>query len=247
MRWKLLRRRLSVSAPRVIVRSHLPWPLRWAVAAVVLGFSGALALWAFETGKEIAGLEADAKAELARLRIEVQQLRQDRDTAQSIANAADGIIKAERATQERLAQDLRQAQARSQDLEADLGFFQRLLPAAPGQPLQLRALQAESPTPGRTRYQMLVMQQTSAPGPGGGMSRPPPEFQGRYDILLGGLLDGSPWSMTLPGGAQPLAVRQYARVEGLIDHPPGVVLKTVQARVTDAHGAVRATETLRLP
>jgi len=36
MRWKLLRRRLSVSAPRMIVRSHLPWPLRWAVAALAL-------------------------------------------------------------------------------------------------------------------------------------------------------------------------------------------------------------------
>ena len=47
MRWKLLRRRLSVSAPRMIVRSRLPWPLRWAVAAVVLGFSAAIALWAF--------------------------------------------------------------------------------------------------------------------------------------------------------------------------------------------------------
>lgn len=237
MRWKLLRRRLSVSAPRVIVRSHLPWPLRWAVAAVVLGFSGALALWAFETGKDLAGLEAGAKAELARLRIEVQQLRAERDRAQSIANAADGIIKAERATHERLAQDLRQAQSRTQDLEADLGFFQRLLPAAPGQPLQLRALQAEATAPGRTRYQMLVMQPGKAPA----------EFQGRYDILLGGLLDGQPWSMTLPGGAQPLAIRQYARVEGLIDHPAGVVLKTVQARVTDVQGAVRATETLRLP
>jgi hypothetical protein len=237
MRWKLLRRRLSVSAPRVIVRSHLPWPLRWAVAAVVLGFSGALALWAFETGKELAGLEAGAKAELARLRIEVQQLREERDRAQSVANAADGIIRAERATHDRLAQELRQAQARAQDLETDLGFFQRLLPAAPGQPLQLRALQAESPAPGRTRYQMLVIQPGKAPG----------EFQGRYDILLGGLLDGQPWSATLPGGAQPLVIRQYARVEGLIDHPPGVVLKTVQARVTDGQGAVRATETLRLP
>jgi hypothetical protein len=232
MRWKLLRRRLSVSAPRVIVRSHLPWPLRWAVAAVVLGFSGALALWAFETGKDLAGLEADAKAELGRLRVEVAQLRAERDRAQTIANAADGLIKAERATHERLAQ----VQSRAQDLEADLGFFQRLLPAAPGQPLQLRALQAESPAPGRTRYQMLVMQPGKAPA----------EFQGRYDILLGGQLDGQPWSMTLPGGAQPLSIRQYARVEGLIDHPPGVVLKTVQARVTDAQGAVRATETLRL-
>ena len=80
MRWKLWRRRLSVSAPRMIVRSHLPWPLRWAVAALALGFSGALAMWAFETGKNIAGLDRDAKEELSRLRVEVAQLRDERET-----------------------------------------------------------------------------------------------------------------------------------------------------------------------
>ena len=68
MRWKLLRRRLSVSAPRMIVRSHLPWPLRWAALAVMFGFSAAIALWAFEFGKEIAGLDRGAKEELAQLR-----------------------------------------------------------------------------------------------------------------------------------------------------------------------------------
>ena len=46
MRLKLLRRRLTISAPRVIVRSHLPWPVRWAAVAVVLGFSAAIALLA---------------------------------------------------------------------------------------------------------------------------------------------------------------------------------------------------------
>jgi hypothetical protein len=65
MRWKLLRRRLSVSAPRMIVRSHLPWPLRWAVVALMFGFSAALALWAFEFGKEIAGWTAARRKSLA--------------------------------------------------------------------------------------------------------------------------------------------------------------------------------------
>ena len=237
MRWKLLRRRLSVSAPRVIVRSHLPWPLRWAVAAVVLGFSGALALWAFETGKDLAGLEADLQDELVRLRSEVVDLRAERDRAQSIANAADGLIKAERVAQDRLAQELRQAQTRQQDLEADLGFFQRLLPTVAGQAMQLRALQADAVRPGQTRYQMLVMQSGKSPA----------DFQGRYDIQLGGLWQGKPWNLSLPEGGKALTMRQYARVEGLIEHPPDVVLKTVQAKVTDAQGAVRATETLRLP
>lgn len=35
---------MSISAPRMIVRSHLPWPLRWAVVALMFGFSAALAM-----------------------------------------------------------------------------------------------------------------------------------------------------------------------------------------------------------
>lgn len=235
MRWKLIRRRLSVSAPRMIVRSHLPWPLRWAVLALVLGFSAALALWAFEFGRDIAGLDADLERELTRLRQQVQLLQAERDRAQALANAADGLLTAERATQERLAQELRQAQARAMALQEDLGFFQRLLPAG-DQPLQLRGLQADVPAPGQLRYQLLVIQ----PG------QRPALFEGRYEVVLGGRLGDGSWRMTLPGGARALSVRQYARVEGLIDHPVEAVLQTVQVRVLDDEGQVRASETLNL-
>ena len=78
MRWKYLRRRLSISAPRMIVRSYLPWPLRWIAFALMLGFSAAIGLWAFEFGKDIAGLDRNAKAELSALRVEVEQLRAER-------------------------------------------------------------------------------------------------------------------------------------------------------------------------
>ena len=57
MRFRLLRRRLTISAPRVAIRSALPWPVRWLALAVVLGFCAAVALWAFEFGKSIAGLD----------------------------------------------------------------------------------------------------------------------------------------------------------------------------------------------
>jgi len=124
MRWKLLQRRLSVSAPRMIVRSHLPWPLRWAVAALMFGFSAAIALWAFEFGKSIAGLDRDAKAELVSLRTEVAQLRSESERATSVANTADSLLKTERATQERLAQQVRQLEAEKQALQGDLGFFE---------------------------------------------------------------------------------------------------------------------------
>jgi hypothetical protein len=235
MRWKLFRRRMSISAPRMIVRSHLPWPLRWIVLALAFGFSAAIALWAFEFGKEIAGLERDAKEELTQLRTEVQRLRDEREKAVSIANTADSLLKTERVTQDRLHQQLRQAEAEVMALKADLGFFERLLPAA-GDGLAVRGLQAEAVQPGQLRYQLLVMQS----------GRTPPEFKGRYELQLSGTLEGKPWTFTPPAGARSLALKQYARVEGLIDHPPPAVVKTVQVRVLDNGGGVRASQTIKL-
>jgi type II secretory pathway pseudopilin PulG len=143
MRWKLLLRRLSVSAPRMSVRSHLPWPLRWAVAALVFGFSAAIALWAFEFGKDIAGLDRNSKEELATLRKDLEQLRSDHARARQVADTSESLLKTERAAQERLALQLRQLEAEKLALQEDLGFFERLLPTS-GDGLQLRGLQAEA-------------------------------------------------------------------------------------------------------
>jgi hypothetical protein len=233
MRWKLLRRRLSVSAPRMIVRSHLPWPLRWAVAAVVFGFSAAIALWAFEFGKDIAGLDRGAKEEMAKLQQEVVQLRQDNEAARAISNTADSLLKTERASQDRLVAQLRQLEAEKLALQADLAFFDRLLPAS-AEGLQLRGLQADAKVPGQLKYQMLVVQNGKVAA----------DFNGRYELVLSGLMDGKPW--TQPRTAQTLQLRQYRRVEGLIEHPTGAVIKTLQARVLDDLGQTRATQTLKL-
>jgi hypothetical protein len=235
MRWKLFRRRMSISAPRMIVRSHLPWPVRWAVLALAFGFSAALALWAFEFGKDIAGLERGAKDELLQLRADVQRLRDERERAQSIANTADSLLKTERATQDKLTQQLRQAEAETLALKADLGFFERLLPAS-GEGLAVRALQAEQVQPGQLRYQLLLMQSGKSPA----------EFKGRYELQVAGTLDGKAWTLAMPAGPQPISLRQYARVEGHLDHPVAAVVKTVQVRVLDNKGGVRASQTVKL-
>ena len=100
----------------------------------------------------------------------------------------------------------------------------------------MRSLQAEVVRPGQLRYQLLVMQSGKAPA----------EFKGLYDLQLAGTLDGKPWTLGLPVGPQPITLRQYARVESLVDYPSGAVVKTVQVRVTDSHGGVRATQTATL-
>jgi hypothetical protein len=236
MRWKLMRRRLSISASRMIVRSHLPWPLRWAVVALTLGFSAALAMWAFEFGKDIAGLDRHASAELSRLRAEVARLQSEREQTMSIANTADSLLKTEKAAQDRLVQQLKQIEAENLKLKADLGFFERLLPAGAQAGVTVRALKAEAKTPGQVHYQLLLMQ----PG------RAPREFSGRYEITLVGTLNDKPWTSTPAEGSKPLQMKQSLRVEGTVDHPPDAVVQALQVKVMDTGGAVKATQTAKI-
>ncbi len=236
MRLKLLRRRLSISAPRMIVRSHLPWPLRWAVIALMCGFVAALALWAFEFGRNIAGLDRRSADELQQLRVEVGQLRSEREKALSVANTAQSLLTTEKAVQDRLALQLKLAEAENMELKGDLGFFERLLPAAAAEGVTVRGLQAEQKAPGELRFQLLVMQ----------AGKRLPEFNGRYEVTLSGTLDGKPWVFARPGGPQPLKLKQYLRVEGAIDHPPQAVVKTASVRVMDSGGVVRASATAKL-
>jgi hypothetical protein len=141
----------------------------------------------------------------------------------------------EKAAQEKLAQQLRQVEAENLGLKGDLGFYQRLLPAA-GNDLSVRALQASAQSPTQTRYQALLMQ----------IGKNLPEFSGRYEVQLAGTLDGKPWTLVQPGGPKPLQVKQSLRLEGLMDHPETAVVKTLQIKVTDKQGAVRATQTAKL-
>lgn len=236
MRFRLLRRRLTISAPRMAVRSAMPWPLRWLVLAVVFGFCAAVALWAFEFGRSIAGLDAGAREELARLHVEVARLREESQQQQTVANTSDSLLVAERTALEQLTARLRQAEAENRALREDLGFFQKLIPAnAGGEGIAIRGLQAEMVAGTHLRWQVLVMKPV----------KNAPDFKGRLELLLTGVRDGKPWSQTVAGDGQALQLRQYRRMEGVVDLPARAVVKTVTARVLE--GSVQqAAQTVEL-
>ena len=235
MRLRLLRRRLTISAPRMAVRSAMPWPLRWVLIAVVLGFCGAIALWAFEFGKGIAGLNSGDQEELVRLRAEVQTLREDRNRAQSIANTADSQLATEKAAGERLAAQIKQLDADNRALRDDLGFFEKLLPTGSGEGIAIRGLQAEVVSVSELKWQVLVIQPV----------RSAAEFNGKLEISFTGMQNGKPWTQTLPGGAQSIQVKLYRRVEGLLDLLPNTVVKTVSAKLIEGT-TIRAVQTVTL-
>ncbi len=227
----------------MIVRSRVPWPFRWAMLAVTFGFSSALAVWAFELGKHhlvaagpaLPGVAAEGLAAGSQADDDLGRLRNDRDKAQSIANTADSLLKAERTTQERLLGRIKNLEAENVALKGDLGFFERLLPMGGKGGVVVRGLQAEVMRAGQLRFQLLVMQQGKTPA----------EFKGRYELTLHGLIDGKSWSQVLPQDRM-LQFRQYQRVEGVLDFPQPAVLQGMQIRVVDAQGGLRASEDIAL-
>ena len=235
MRFRLLRRRLTISAPRMAVRSAMPWPFRWVIMAIVLGFCGAVALWAFEFGKNIAGLDTNGKEELVQLRAEVVRLREERDKAQSIANTSGSLLTAERAAQEKMAAQVRVLEADNRALRDDLGFFEKLIPSTGQDGVSIRGLYAEVVGERQLKWQVLVLQPV----------KNAPEFKGQIELTLAGLENGKPWTMALPGGPQALQFRQYRRIEGIVDLPPQAVVKNVSARLVEGT-ATRAVQSIKL-
>jgi hypothetical protein len=234
MRFRLLRRRMT-NAPRVSVRSALPWPFRWLLGAVVLGFSGALALWAFEFGKDIAGLDRNAKRELEQLRAEVQVLRDDLSRAQLVSNTSESMLTAEKVAQEQLVLQMRQLQTDNAELRSDLGFFERLIPGSGSDALSIRGLQVERESAGQLRWQALMIQAKKNAAP----------IQGTLEVSFAGTLDGKAWSTAQKPVSRNVLINSYLRQEGLVDVPLSAVVKTMTAKIFKG-GTVIAVQTVKL-
>ncbi len=246
MKFKLLRRRLSISAPRMTIKTHIPWPLRALAAIVVLGISVALGLWAYDLGKRFAGLGPDLKAEVERLREQVETLTTERDRLAANSNTTgDSRLNLERSMQEQLASQIKSLEMENGKLKDDLAFFENLSGgAAAPTGVSIKRFEVEpSSVRGQMRYRILLVQ--------GGRSNK--DFAGNFQLVLTLQQGGKAVMMTLPklasvgsgleSEADPnsylVSFRFYKRIEGTFSIPADATLKQVQARILE-HGAMQA-------
>ena len=235
MRLRLLRRRLTVSAPRMSVRSALPWPFRWAMLALVFGFCAALAVWAFDFGKMIAGIEGPSDERAIRLRIDLEKAEKERDEALLIANTSQTLLTAGRATQQQLIAQNKQLEQEILSLRDDLGFFEKLIPMGGVEGIAVRGLQAEVEGATRLKWRVLLIQS----------QKTATQFQGSLEFQLAGLLNGKPWQMAATEQEVDIAFSQFGRFQGFLDLPPHVVVKNVSVRVMEG-SKLRASESVKL-
>jgi hypothetical protein len=235
MKWKLFVRNLSVSAPRVSVRSHTPWPLRALVGFVVLAVAAAAGVALYEYGKQFTGPDPRVlAAEIERLQSQLRETKADRDRYAAVAAAYESQMKVERASQEQLAQQVSTLETESNRLREDLSFFESLLPAAgtPGKGVVIRSFRVQPEgAPGATnemRYRLLVQQS----------GKPDRDFVGSVQLLVSFLQGARSFTLQVPDPAAAstparldLSFRHYQRVEGTFSLPAGAVAKSVQVRI----------------
>lgn len=243
LKFKLWIRRLSVSAPRVSIKSHLPWPVRLLFAAVVLGLAGAIAMWTYDLGRSFTGFIPGASREqLSTFSDQFDKLKAERDQFSTTVNAAESQLNIERSAQKQLAAQVKTLETENIRLKEDLAFFESLLPADTGaHGVSIRRLKAEIVAPNQLRYRLLVMQ-------GGKGER---DFVGNLQLAITVLQGGKSAMMTFPEASSSdvekfkLGFKHYQRVEGVLTLPEGATIKSVQARILEK-GQTRAQQSANL-
>jgi len=240
---KLLAPLRSVSAPRMTIRRHVPWPLRMAaiVLSVVVGAVGAIGAWQVFLGN--AAIERRVLAEqVTSLEARLATESAERRRLEAIANSADSQLVVARTAADRLAREMRSLENENGRLKADLAYLESLLPAGGAEgPVAIRRFEVEpDAAPGQMRYKALLTQ-------GGRAER---DFEGSLQLVVSAVANGKASTITWPRqGADAerermkVAFRRYRRVEGQFEVPSGATLRSVQLRVIEG-GTVRAQETV---
>lgn len=238
---KLWLRRWSISAPRMTIKNHLPWPLRAVFIAIVVGLGGAMAMWAYDLGRSFTGIRPVATtAELAEVQAQLKATSDERDRFETTVNAAESQLNIERSLQAQLARQIKTLESENTKLKEDLSFFESLLPTDTGaQGITIRRLKAELTEPTQLRYRLLLMQ-------GGKVAR---DFGGNYQIIVALVQEGKSAMISFPKPDEAdkfkLSFKHYQRVEGEVSIPAGAVVKSVQIKVLEK-GALRAQQSLNL-
>jgi hypothetical protein len=234
-RFSKLRQRFGIAAPKVSVRTHVPWYLRWLGLAVMLAFSAALAAWMYDAGRRFAGFDrSEVEQELSNARSELGKLREELERLRAVANAADSKVSIERTAQQTLAQQARSLEQENARLREELAIFESMLSsdAASVAPLSVLRFKVEPGTlPGEFRYRVLLL----ASGPRRGK-----EFQGRLELAVNLTEGGRSAIMLVPEPEKPdsatfrLAFKHFQRVDGTFRVDPKAKVMNVQVRIYEA-------------
>ncbi len=226
-----LKRRFSISAPRLAVRPHVPWYVRWAITLPFLLAMGFLVWWAYDAGMELSGFHrGQAEQEIAQLRERVALLEAENANQANQIAVDERQAKMQEAAADEVQEQVKSLHAENEQLKEDLSFFQNLpLTSGRDAELSIHSLKLESGSlPGEYHCRMLLVQ---------GVQRRGREFQGDLQILVNGEQSGQkvvlqfPQQNTAEVAAHRLSFKYYQRVERVFRLPAEMHIDSVEIRV----------------
>jgi hypothetical protein len=230
VKWRRLRAQFGIAAPRVAIRTHVPWYWRALGAVLVLSLSIALGAWGYDLLRQLGyGEHGQADAEITKLRQRITAL--ERQLTSLHANPANNNseLQIERKTQDELARQLKSLQTENGQLKEDLALFERLAATEGDESgISISGLRVERDSvPGQYRYRLLVAVQGGKKGE---------ELHASLQLIVALRQQGKRVMMVLPAKNDPnrqrfeLSIRHFRRVDGTFQVPDGALPTKVEVR-----------------
>ena len=225
-----VKRKFSISAPRLAVRPHVPWYVRWAMVIPFVLLAVALVIWAYDSGLQMAGFHREqTDNELTKLRQQVKSLRGENAKLNAQVVADERQIQMEQATNQEMAKQLKTLNDEKAHLNEDLAFYQDLTQSGSrAEKLSINRLKVERDTlPGEYHCSMLLVDS----------GQRVKEFKGNLQLVANVLHNGEKSVLVFPQENSPdvasyqLNFKYYQRVERSFQLPPGASLESLQVRV----------------
>lgn len=241
-RW---RGRFGIAAPRVAIRTHLPWYWRALAIVVLSGVSLALAGWIYDTGRRYAGFHQTlSEGEIAEMRERLGRLESELDGARKIANGSESRLRIESTTQERLSARIKTLEEENTRLKADLAMFENLAGGAVNAagPVISRLEVVPDGLVGQYRYRLLLAQVGE---------KKDREFKGVLGLVATVQQGAETAMIRIPAAGDPdpgrfqVAFRYFRRIEGSFKVPNGARVVRFEAKLSQ-DGAVKASQSVSL-
>ncbi|MFM8331905.1 MAG: DUF6776 family protein, partial [Candidatus Methylumidiphilus sp.] len=157
--WRRVSRHFGISAPRMAVRTHLPWPWRAVVAVSLLVVVAGMWWWGFDFGQILGGFNRkEVEARLASVEAEATQLRGENAALRTRTSALETELAMMQGTQATLTRQASELSGENSQLKEELTFLQKLVADSNKQVgIQIQRLAVERLRDDQFRYSLLVV------------------------------------------------------------------------------------------
>lgn len=227
--WKRAKRRFSIYAPKVSIRPHIPWYLRWGLVLPFVLVAIFLIWYAYNSGLRLAGFSrSESQSEISLLHDKLAKLEKENLQLNNQVVQFERQMQMAQGNHQETDRQLKNLTDENAKLQADLSFFQSLTAAkAKEGELVVHRLRVERDNlPGEYHVRMLLVQ-------GGQRVK---DFVGHYQVVATLTKSGQKITQLFPqdSTANPsfeLKFKYYQRIEQSIQLPPDAHVDSVQVRV----------------